>query len=155
MSERLKRNFNRGIEKIIELMDYEVFIITANKNKKCVCHHQGTTQADINCPRCLGTGYQITIQKILCASAETASPNVMRTTTSFVVARDYYIKTDVLLNNDDMIIDNGKVYFVVQSSLYSSFDGEPVYKKYTCVDKKLDTIKLLKNFYHIIGEEST
>lgn len=155
MSERLKSNFNRGIEKIIELMDYEVFIITANKNKKCICHHQGTTQPDSNCPRCLGTGYQITIQKTLCASAETTSPNVMRTTTSFVVARDYYIKANINLNNDDIIIDNGRVYFVVQSTMYSSFDGKPIYKKYTCVDKKSDTVKLLKNFYSIIGEAST
>ena len=150
MKEYLKKAFNKGILTMIDLMDHPFYIIKTDKNIKCTCLQEGTDEPRPECPKCLGTGYKVIIESAHGASQESSAPSVMRTTTSYVVARDYYIPVDYFLDKDDIIVDNNEAYIVVQYSLYSSFDGNPGYRKYNCIIKKLDSDIFIKNFNDII-----
>lgn len=152
MIERTKRNFNKGILNIINLMKYPIYAVTCDKNIKCTCYKQGTSQADPNCPRCLGSGYKITIKETEGACNETGAPAVMRNTTAFVISRSYYIPSDIQLENDDFIIDDGEPWFVIQAPEFRSFGGERIYKKYVCMNKKLDVNIFMTNFNNIINK---
>lgn len=149
--DKTKQAFNQGILNIIDLMKYPVYIIKKDPNIKCICNKTGTSQSDPKCPKCLGLGYKITIQEVEVACNETDSPSTMRNATAFVTSRNYYIPSNITLTNDDIIVDNNEPWFVIQSSEYKSFNGESVYSKYSCMNKKLDSNIFIKNFNKIIG----
>ena len=138
--DKTKQAFNQGILNIIDLMKYPVYIIKKDHNIKCICNKTGTSQSDPKCPKCLGF-----------ACNETGSPSTMRNATAFVTSRNYYIPSNITLANDDIIVDNNEPWFVIQSSEYKSFNGESVYSKYSCMNKKLDSNIFIKNFNKIIG----
>lgn len=152
MLNKTKQAFNKSILSIIDLMKYPVYAINRNQNIKCICNIAGTSQADPACKKCLGTGYQISIKEIEVACNESGAPSVMRNSTEFVVSRDYYISADVELQNDDMIVDNNEVWFVVQGTDLKSFNGEHVYSKYTCMNKKFNSNIFIENFNEIINK---
>ena len=150
MLNKTKQAFNKGILNIIDLMKYKIYVINRETDILCTCYNTGTSQADPNCPRCLGTGYKLKIRETEAACNETGAPSVMRNSTEFVVSRTYYIPNDIRLNNDDIIVDNGEPWFVVQGTELRSFEGEKVYSKYTCMNKKLNSDVFMENFNKII-----
>lgn len=147
----MKKSFNKGVKRIIELLDYEFFIVLANKNIKCTCLEAGTGQANPACPKCLGTGKKIKIRKVKGAAQDSSVPSTTRATTDFIVSRNYYILTTFELNPDDIIVDKDGPWNIFQCVENRSFDGEEQYKKCSCIPKKMDAALFMKNFNKIVG----
>ena len=147
----MKKSFNKGVKRIIELLDYEFFIVLADQNIKCTCIEAGTGQANPACPKCLGTGCKIKIRKTRGAVQDSSIPTTTRATTDFIVSRNYYILNSFEINRDDIIIDKDGPWNIFQLTENRSFDGEEQFKKCSCVPKKMDTTLFMKNFNKIVG----
>ena len=143
--------FDSSILKVIEKLSYEFFVVNLNPEVKCVCIKDATAQADPTCKKCLGTGFKIKIKQVTGASQDSGIPQTIKAGNQFIIAKNYYIKNDYVLNNDDIIVDNDEVYFVYQKSNLTSFKGNKVYQKCSCIIKKLDSISFMKNFNEIVG----
>lgn len=151
MIESSKKLFNKNIDRILELLEHEVFVVMLDKKVTCTCLQEGTSQADPTCDKCLGTGFKIKIRKCMAASQDSSVPSTIRNASGFVISRNYYIRFKDKLNNDDVIIDGDEIYFVFQAPSYSAFDGEKVYQKCSAMPKKLDAHLFFKHFNKIVG----
>lgn len=151
MRESTKKTFNRNIERIMELLDHEIYVVYLDKSVTCTCLHPGTSQPEAGCKKCLGTGFKIKIRKALATSQESSVPSTIRNTTGFVISRNYYIKSKDRLNNDDIVIDGTDIWFAFQAPDYASFDGVYIYQKCSCMPKKLDAKIFFENFNKIVG----
>jgi hypothetical protein len=144
-------NFDENILKIIEKFSYKFFVVITDHNVKCTCLNGGTTQADPACKKCLGTGFKIKIKEVEGASVESGVPKTIRGSGGFQVAKNFYTKFGIDLNLDDVIVDGNDMWIIYQISDKTGFHGEKVYKKYTAVSKKTDSVIFLKNFNEIVG----
>lgn len=151
MKEATKSLFNKNIEKIMALLDHEIYVVYLDKTVKCTCLHEGTSQPDAACKKCLGTGYKIKIRKCMAVCQNTSVPTTIRNTTGFVIARNYYVRASDSLKNDDIIVDGEGVYFLFQGPEFASFDGQYIFQKCSAMPKKLDTEDFLINFNQIVG----
>lgn len=151
MRDSSKKTFDRKLERIMELLDHEFYVVYLDKSVKCTCLHQGTGQPEPTCKRCLGTGFKIKIRIVQGVSQESSIPSTMRNTTGFVISRNYYLKSKDRMNNDDLIVDGNGIWFVFQAPDYASFDGEYIYQKCSAMPKKLDPAVFFKNFNQIVG----
>lgn len=146
-----EKAFNDNTLEIIKKLSYEFFVVQQDPKVKCTCIIDGTSQADPNCPRCLGIGNKIKIKKISGASMDSSAPTTMRTTAKILIARNYYIPiTETKLYMDNVIVDGNDLYFVYQNTDMRSFHGEVVYQKVTTIPKKLDSDIFMINFRKII-----
>lgn len=151
MRELTKNTFNKNIERIMDLLDHEFYVVYLNKAVRCTCIHQGTSQAEPTCKKCLGTGFKIKIRKVRGVCQDSSIPSTIRNTTGFVISRNYYVKTKDRLNNDDIIVDDNSVWFIFQGPDYASFGGKQVFQKCSVMPKKLDPDMFFKNFNQIVG----
>ncbi len=153
MRQKVKNDFNRGIEKILELLDFEFYIVYLDKNVSCTCLMEGTSQPDPNCEKCLGTGHKIKIRKVHGALQESDVPTTMKPNNNFLITRNYYVKSKVEIENDDLIIDEYGAWQVYQKKDHFSFDGELVFQKCTAVPKRMDQKTFVSNFNKLIGKK--
>lgn len=142
--------FNKGILDIIKTFSYEFYIISRNLDIQCTCVSHATKQADINCNKCLGTGYKIIIKKIRGAAQDTQLPATFRGG-NFLVARNYYIPINETLIEDDLIVDNDSVFMVYEYQHNIGIKGTIPYKKISATKKKFDTKTFFSNFNKIIA----
>ena len=147
----LTEQHTAGIMEIIRMHSYYCYIINRVRSIICPCVVHETKQADVNCPLCLGTGNKIKIYKIFCAAQDTKLPTTFRSD-DFIVARDYYVPKKYRVNDEDIIIDNDKVYIVYEIQQKISLEGTTPYNKVSADKKKFDSKIFLKNFYNIINK---
>lgn len=153
------KNFNEQIINIIEKLSHKFHVILINQNIKCTCMKEGTSQADPACKKCLGTGNKIKIKEVEGVCQESGIPPTMRAGGTFLIGKNFYIKYNnkVEIKMDDLIVDDGNVYFMYQKTdlngfgELTNFGGHKIYQKCAGVEKKLDKPVFLKNFYEIIG----
>ena len=101
------------------------------------------------CPKCLGTGYKITIRKIKAAAQDTKLPPTFRSD-KFIVARNFFLNKSIECKEDDIIVDNDNAYIVLEIQELLSLEGTIPYRKISGVKKKFDTTKFMDNFNNII-----
>nr|DAV25227.1 MAG TPA: hypothetical protein [Caudoviricetes sp.] len=145
----LSTKLNNKILDMIERHSYEMYYITRNLKVKCTCITHETKQADPMCPKCLGTGYKITIRKIKAAAQDTKLPPTFRSD-KFIVARNFFLNKSIDCKEDDIIVDNDNAYIVLEIQELLSLEGTIPYRKISGVKKKFDTTKFMDNFNNII-----
>ena len=59
----LHKSFNRNLHKLIKKVEWPMYVINVDRNRRCSCIDHKTNDGDTHCPNCLGTGYQISIYK--------------------------------------------------------------------------------------------
>lgn len=143
-------SFDKNVLRIIDKLSYNFFLVQQNKNIRCTCQKIGTGQALPGCPRCLGTGYKIKIREAYGASQESTMPATVREQGAFVIARNYYINYDYHIDNDNIIVDDGEVFFVYQQNELRGFHGQKVYQKCLSMKKKTDVTAFLEAFNKIV-----
>ena len=104
--------FGLNILGIIEKMSYDFYLIKPNARVQCKCVDYATKQADPACPLCLGTGCKIIIKVIHGASVDTNIASTANQSGNTVIARNYYVKMSCDIGYDDIIVDDGEVYYV-------------------------------------------
>ena len=142
--------FNKGILDMIETHSYEFYVVVRDLNIQCTCVTHATGQGDVKCHKCLGTGYKITIKKIKGAAQDTQLPPTFRSD-KFLVARNYYIPSNEILKDDDLIVDNGSVFVVFEYQQMLGIKGTIPYRKISSTKRKFDAKIFFNNFNKIIS----
>ena len=143
------KKFNDGIMNIIKMHSYYFYIVQRNTDISCTCVTHSTSQASPECPKCLGTGFKITVRKIKGAAQDTMLPTTFRSD-NFLVARNYFISDKYKMAEDDLIIDKDVIYRVFEAQELISLEGTIPYRKVSSIKKKFDSKVLLKNLQNII-----
>lgn len=145
----ISKVFDQSILDIIETGAYYVYFINRNKQIKCSCISHETKQANLYCPKCLGTGNKIKIYKAKVAAQDTKLPPTFRGDT-FIVARNYYVPSKYVISEEDLIVDKNEVYICFEIQNLLSLKGTIPYSKVNASKKRFDSDKFFKNFYKII-----
>lgn len=151
MDNLFKKQFKKNTIGIIEVLDHYVYTIQRYPDIKCNCLSTASSDAEPKCPKCLGTGRKIKIKKVKAACQESSIPTTVRSATTFLITRNYYIRSTDKLAQDDLIVDNDGIFVVTQEGQYWQFDGEEVYQKCNTVPKKNDVKAFKDNFVKIVG----
>lgn len=146
-------DFNNNVLNIINLFSSEFYVVHPDERINCICINSTTKNPDSECPICLGTGHKIYIRKVEGAYQNTDIPNTVASKGSndMTTARNYYIKAKYKMYQNDLIIDNDKVYFIFNSKDEKGFHGEIIFSKNTSFLKKFNQDIFLKNFKKIVG----
>lgn len=150
---QMKDSFNEKIKEIIDLHAYELYYIKRDSKIVCSCIKHETKQADPACPKCLGTGRKITIRKFKGAAQDTKLPPTFRSD-RFIVARSFFVKDEIDMVKDDIIVDGNTPYIVLEVQELIGLGGSIPYRKTNGVKKKFDTEIFMKNFESIIKVRS-
>lgn len=148
-----KNRFNENVEKMIDLFAYQFYIVHPDKNVKCTCVDVTTKNPDPECPTCLGTGCKIYIRKIEGVYQDSAvSDNmVSKGASNMILGRNYYTKAKYPIYQDDIIVDDGEIFFVFVSKDQKSFQNKTVFSKSTSYAKKFNSEAFMANFNKIVG----
>lgn len=145
----LSSRLNNKILDMIDKHSYYMYYIKRDLKSRCTCIKHETKQANPDCPKCLGTGYKITIRKIKAASQDTRLPPTFRSD-NFIVARNFFVNSDTECQEDDVIVDKNTPYMVLEIQELISLEGTIPYRKISGVKKKFDATTFMKNFNNII-----
>jgi hypothetical protein len=141
--------FNNNILNILERLSYDFYYIQRNTDVRCTCAKHETSQADPNCPICLGTGYKITVRTVHGASQDSQVPTTIRSD-KFIVARNYYIPNKFTIQINDIIVDDDEMHMIMAFQKMTSFQGSIPFVKASAIKKRFDSKIARKNFYNII-----
>lgn len=145
------RTLNKGIMNIIDMYSHEQYVVNRNERVRCTCTEHATSQANANCPKCLGTGYKITIRKIQAAAQDTKLPSTSFKGKSLTVTRNFFMPRKYPIEKDDIIVSYGVPFFVVEIQEMISLQGSLPYNKVTTVKKQFDAGIFIDNFNAIIS----
>lgn len=143
--------FNRMIERTIEHLEGDVFIINLNKQITCICSKNGSSEPDAKCPLCLGTGYKIKIKKAKGACQDSKLASTVRETTSVVITKTFYMKAIYHVAQDDIIVSNDELFYVYETKKLKTKGNVDLYMQHLCIDKKYDAKAFFSNFNKIVG----
>lgn len=145
------RTLNKGIMNIIDMYSKDQYLVTRNENIRCTCTEHSTSQANADCPKCLGTGYKITIRKIKAAAQDTKLPSTSFKGKSLTVTRNFFVPRKYSMLKDDIIVSYGIPFFVVEIQELISLEGSLPYNKATTVKKQFDANVFMTNFNRIVS----
>lgn len=143
---------DREIKKIIKMLQYPMYIIQQDKNKKCVCVNHLSKEANPACPKCLGTGHKIKIKLIegYVANHKITATNSASNTES-VAGALCYVDSKHKIAKDNIIVSEKDIMVIYRVEPYKSSNNRTVYYKAYCVPKKADAKVFLDNFYKIVN----
>lgn len=143
-------SFNKGIYKVIEKMEHDMYLVKTIKTIKCSCIHPDTKQPKIECKKCLGTGHKIKIKKIRAAHDESDISSARRSSSNTSIDRYFYIKHFYDVQKEDLIVDENEVYTVYKNERLTAFAGEELYDRCLCPITKAKHDIVLQNFKEIM-----
>ena len=142
------RYFDENILKLIDLLEYDMYIVEPNPKIDCVCKDYDTKQGNPLCPRCLGTGQKIKIRKIKGVRQPDETPNEnTRVTTE---KGWYFFKDQYKVHCGELLVWNNTVEKITEVNQYCSDSNMPVYYNCAVSRKKSDIRPFLVNFYRAI-----
>lgn len=142
--------FNQGIERIIDMLSYDFYIITQNKKLKCRCIDPTSKQPDVNCLLCLGLGNKIKISKARGYQSDDKLAVRSGQSTENIASVVYYTRSKTESNDETIIVDREMSYVVGRAERLKSSGSNIIYKKLYCTPKKNMPKLFLKNFYSIV-----
>ena len=145
-------SFNNSIDDILDIMSHDAFWIHLYQDVKCTCIDHTSQNPDPKCKKCLGTGCKIKIVKVQTTTDDVDNKAMLTLGERIVMHKIFYLKADWELSLNDLIVEDGDVYYVFQKIEGHSFHEHHVFNKYICPHKKLDSQIFLKNFNEIVGE---
>jgi hypothetical protein len=100
------------VKKILENYGHYVLYLRRDLRLKCDCYQENAETADPNCPLCFGTGYKVSIEKILArrqsSSNNSTVPNNLLNQSAGKFYNNpmiYYLPYQVNPKNGDLIIE--------------------------------------------------
>lgn len=139
-------------QEVIDNWDYTFYVIKQVPNMKCKCVDKTSKQADLNCPLCLGLGNKIKIYKVKGASRESKEFEALRAEFPTVTPKIFYIKTKLLIDKQDLIIDDETMYSVYATQFHRGLNGEFKFTRCVCPTVKFNKYAIIKNFKRILNE---
>lgn len=142
------RYFDENIIALIDLLEYDIYIVQPDPKINCVCKNYDTKQGDPLCPRCLGTGQKIKIKKI----KGVRQPDGIPYQDAQVTAEKsvYFFKSQYRVHAGDYLIWNNRIEKIMKVEQYCSDSNIPVYYYCEVARKKTDVRPFLVNFYRAV-----
>lgn len=149
----LHRSFNRGVHKLINTVQWPMYVININNKQNCVCLNETNNESNPACPKCLGTGHKIKIRKIQAvkqpfksAARAMGSSNSLNTLVS-----TYYIDAKYApIKIGDMIVHEKEIDVIKVVKLYRTDSSKDQFYVCPAVLHKYDNDILIENFNKII-----
>lgn len=143
--------FDENLIALIDLLEYEMFVITADNHINCPCQSYETKQGDPKCPHCFGTGKKCKIKRIkgVRQPGQQGSGEVSVNVENGI----YFFKQDYHLKENDLLIWHNEIEQITKVERHCSDAQKPVYFRCESKKKKADTEVLLKNLYKVIGRK--
>jgi hypothetical protein len=147
-------NLKNEFDKILGKYGHPVLIVRQDKKLRCSCWNEKTQEADRQCPRCFGIGWNPIVEKHTVRTEDSISAqNLGRigSTANFgqisVPSRSYYISSKAKVHIKDLMVDvdwtpsgkpvysGGGIYEVTHVDESLRFEnGEQIYKAVQCKD---------------------
>lgn len=144
------RGFDEHILSLIDMLEYDMWLISIDEHINCVCKNFDTKQAYKFCPRCLGTGHKITIKKIKgVRQPGSQSSFAIGTSTETGI---YFFKHDYKIKDNDLIVWHDEIEQVMKTERFCSDAQKPVYFRCETILKKTNREAFLKNLYRALGK---
>lgn len=144
--------FNKCIQDTIDRCSYDFYVVHTNLAIDCVCTKQATGQPDAACKKCLGTGHKIVIRKTRGASNNELKGTATLGVMSSRVAKTYFIKSNFVPNEKDLIIDDNEVYYVHRFERRRSLEGIYTHSEIASIKQTNRHNTILNNFYQILNK---
>lgn len=144
------RYFDENILKIIDMLEYKMYLIKLDKHIDCVCKNFDTKQGNKFCPRCLGTGYKIKIKEIKAVRQPLDISTANMGVRSEVGV--YFMKYDYKIAEDDLLIWGNEIEKVVKTDRFCSDSEKPVYFRCETTPKKYNNKLFLKMFFYVFDK---
>lgn len=145
--------FHKRIKETLDLCAYEFYTVHPIRDIKCTCVTHATQEGDPSCVMCLGTGHKIKIRKIKGASndsIENIAGKGIKGSMSESTIRTYFVDDKFPIAEDDLIIDDNKVFYIFRINHMRAFGGIKTHKEANVLPKKNDEKIILKNFNKIM-----
>lgn len=146
--------FDTKIRDVIRRFHYPMWFVIRNEDVKCTCLHSSSKQPNPGCKKCLGTGRQVTIRRIL--AAHQPGDISYRGTGLGQNERDavgnYYTLQDVKAKANDIIVDGEDIDIIQMGYAEHSNKSEVVYYKYKTSPMKFNRKKFMESFNAAISK---
>ena len=152
----LHKSFNRNLHKLIETLQWDMYLIDVDWDKRCSCLNPENNMGDPACPHCLGIGYKFSIRKIKAVkqpykSGKSAGSDPSSITT---VYNHYFMDSKYGdISTGDLIIHEKEVDAIKFSKLWRTDSSDKQYYEAYSTLKRYNTALLLKNFYKIVNKK--
>lgn len=144
--------YHDSFQYVIKKYSRQLYLVKLDKNVRCKCHMAGSNDPDPYCPKCLGTGYRITVYEINGAPQTSTFPDTFRSTNQIVIVCSFYLLDNVPVDRDDIIVYDNNAYIINDAARNVGFNGKFCFTKASGIPKKLDTDVFFKNFNAIVGK---
>ena len=152
----LHQSFNRNLHKLIKKVEWPMYVINVDRNRRCSCIDHKTNDGDTHCPNCLGTGYQISIYKTNAVKQpfKTSSRSGSSDGSSIgsIVSRYYMDCNKVPLKLGNIIIHDKEIDVIKFVRTWRTDSSKNQYYEAYGVLKKYNDDIILNNFYKIINK---
>lgn len=146
--------FAGGILYILKQFAYDMYIISIDKSMICTCVSDiENKNPNLECKKCLGTGYRIRIKKVKGAnrtgksSFRTYGVSENGTTNIFYFSGKYPIK------ENDLIVENNNMYIVERCNKETGAENKVIYYRAEANPVKQYPTVRISNFNEIIGDK--
>lgn len=143
-------NYHKKVIRTIEECSYKFYVIKRMMDFNCPCINPTTKQANIECPKCLGTGKRITIKIIYGASNEELKGRLSNGTEATQIIKKYFVKEVYSVNELDIIVDNDSMFYVNRIEHVRGLKGTFTHQEVYSIKLKNDHDIRIKNFYSLI-----
>lgn len=148
-------SFHASINITIDKCSYKFYVVRPNKEIKCTCIDHTTKQPDVECKKCLGTGYKIIIKMMYGASNEEMKGGVTRGVKASQIIKNYFISNKYKIFVDDLIIDEDEIYYAFRIEDMKGLKGVKTHQEVMCIKKMNGHTKALQNFKDIIAKNKS
>lgn len=146
-----KEHFHNMILKVIQSCSYKFFVVQQDFSVLCPCTEHATKQADYTCKNCLGTGHKIKIRAMKGASQDDLKGGATMGVRSSRLIKNYFMESKYKLEEGNLIIDDGIVYYVHRIQKRRGFDGKYIYQEIIAAKQTNFHNTILNNFYEILN----
>lgn len=149
----LDKSFNRNLHKLINKLEWPMYLVNVDWEKRCSCLNAENNAGNPSCPHCLGVGYKISIKKIMAVKQPYKtgkSAGGDPSTISLVVSKYYIDSRYGKPLTGDLIIHENEIDAVKFSRVWRTDFSDIQYYEVQAVQKKYNNSALLKNFYKIV-----
>lgn len=150
------KSFNNGLQKMIAKVEYPMYIVQQDYKYRCTCNDIASKQGNLNCPKCLGTGYKIKIRKIKGVWQPEEITIRIDSMPNNVLSGVFYFREQGNLNVEEgnvVIRDQDNIEIIQKAKrFYSNSNKEVIYYQCTSVKKRNYRNEFWKMFCDLVGK---
>lgn len=149
-----KQEFDDGIISLIDIFEYDVYIVRTDEHKICTCVDFVTKQSNKRCEKCLGIGYKISIDKIKGHAQNYNTPSMQSATREKNTGKIYYTKPEYSVKHGDIFVELSKMeisrVYKTQHE-YISSNNDHIYTKSFTAPMKIYEDAFIQQFKKKVG----